>query len=63
MCRVARHPVASACKNNSRALRLYRHLKGGAGPGDVIWPLVPPPPASRGRGDCSAAQAYTLNEA
>eukprot|EP00969_Alexandrium_andersonii_P129716 5733462-Alexandrium_andersonii.AAC.1 len=29
ICRMARHLLAGACKGNSRALRLFRHLKGG----------------------------------
>eukprot|EP00969_Alexandrium_andersonii_P022473 983650-Alexandrium_andersonii.AAC.1 len=32
VCRIARYLLAGACKRNSRALRLFRHLKGGAGP-------------------------------
>eukprot|EP00969_Alexandrium_andersonii_P235127 10381292-Alexandrium_andersonii.AAC.1 len=28
VCRVARYFLAGACKGNSRALRLFRHLKG-----------------------------------
>eukprot|EP00969_Alexandrium_andersonii_P268498 11865508-Alexandrium_andersonii.AAC.1 len=43
--RVARYFLAGACKSNSRALQLLRHLKGGAGPRECIWPVAPPPPA------------------
>eukprot|EP00969_Alexandrium_andersonii_P031134 1358833-Alexandrium_andersonii.AAC.1 len=32
ICGAVRNLIASACKGNSRALRLYRHLNGGAGP-------------------------------
>eukprot|EP00969_Alexandrium_andersonii_P137297 6072703-Alexandrium_andersonii.AAC.1 len=51
ICRAARHLLAGARKGNSRDFRLFRHLKGGAGPRERIWPAAPPPPALWKRGN------------